>query len=233
MGKFHQILVALICLTTVADLWSDWVDVPSRIAEPLTILFLMALLYGAGGGQRGYRALILVGQLLSIIAGTFLMGGKGWFVWGLGFFLVTHLCYISAFMLGVGWRVSDVLWAIPFAVYAAGIYSGVKGGTGPMWGPVLGYRTAISVMGWRACVRAIRRGDGSGAAALAGAILFIFSDSMIAWDKFHQHFWWKELGVMSTYYAAQTLIALSVVLAAGKKKAGQQMIAADRPVASS
>jgi uncharacterized membrane protein YhhN len=41
---------------------------------------------------------------------------------------------------------------------------------------------------------------------LAGAILFLISDSMIAIDKFSHHFNSSEILIMSTYIGAQYLI---------------------------
>jgi uncharacterized membrane protein YhhN len=48
-------------------------------------------------------------------------------------------------------------------------------------------------------------------AAAAGALLFMLSDGMLAVDRFRRPFRWSRLAVLSTYFAAQWLIALSVV----------------------
>jgi uncharacterized membrane protein YhhN len=46
--------------------------------------------------------------------------------------------------------------------------------------------------------------------AAAGAILFILSDSLLAWNMFVTPILWAGHGVMILYYAAQFLIAKSI-----------------------
>jgi len=50
----------------------------------------------------------------------------------------------------------------------------------------------------------------SGGLALAGALLFMLSDGLLATDRFARRFAAADAALMTTYYAAQTLIALSV-----------------------
>lgn len=66
--------------------------------------------------------------------------------------------------------------------------------------PVLAYSTVLFSMLWRALAR--------GGSARWGALLFLLSDTMLACNTFHQlpH---GHLLVMTTYYLAQMLIALS------------------------
>src|SRR5438093_1270345 len=49
-----------------------------------------------------------------------------------------------------------------------------------------------------------------GGLALAGALLFMLSDGLLATDRFARRFAAADAALMTTYYAAQTLIALSV-----------------------
>jgi len=67
-------------------------------------------------------------------------------------------------------------------------------------------------MAWRAAVRAQSPAlsDASALTALAGACLFLASDSMLAVDRFRLPFRAAEPIVFATYWAAQLLIALSV-----------------------
>jgi len=46
--------------------------------------------------------------------------------------------------------------------------------------------------------------------AAAGAVLFVLSDSALAWSRFRQPFAAAQLAVLGTYLPAQWLIALSV-----------------------
>jgi uncharacterized membrane protein YhhN len=76
--------------------------------------------------------------------------------------------------------------------------------------PVAVYVSVIAIMGWRAAARAGPAPALSGALALAGALLFMVSDGLLAVDRFARPFRAGDAAVMTTYYAAQTLIALSV-----------------------
>ena len=53
----------------------------------------------------------------------------------------------------------------------------------------------------------------SGMLALAGALLFMSSDGVLAFDRFARRFPAAYAVVMVTYYAAQTLIAASATAA--------------------
>jgi uncharacterized membrane protein YhhN len=48
------------------------------------------------------------------------------------------------------------------------------------------------------------------AAALVGALMFLFSDSMLALDRFRRPFPHATAWVMTSYFAAQFLIAASL-----------------------
>lgn len=63
------------------------------------------------------------------------------------------------------------------------------------------YSLVLASMLWRGLAR--------GGSARWGALLFTLSDSVLAWDAFAQSLPHARLMVMTTYYAAQLLIALS------------------------
>jgi uncharacterized membrane protein YhhN len=47
--------------------------------------------------------------------------------------------------------------------------------------------------------------------ALAGAVLFYGSDSLIAWNRFVRPLAWAPVAIMVTYHAAQALLTLSLL----------------------
>ena len=77
-------------------------------------------------------------------------------------------------------------------------------------------QTRTDVEGGQALARAgmfARRGDaqaGSARRAAIGAMLFMLSDSLLAWNRFHAAIPWSSLWVLSTYYLALWWIARSV-----------------------
>jgi uncharacterized membrane protein YhhN len=62
-------------------------------------------------------------------------------------------------------------------------------------------------MGWCAVARATALGAPAAAAGAIGALSFLVSDSVLAFDRFARPFAGAHAVVMVTYYAAQILIA--------------------------
>ena len=80
---------------------------------------------------------------------------------------------------------------------------------GKLKAPVSVYVAAILLMVWQALNRWMATGDAGSALALAGALLFVASDSALAWNRFKAEFKSAQVVVLGTYFAAQWLIALS------------------------
>ena len=78
--------------------------------------------------------------------------------------------------------------------------------------PVACYVTMISLMAWTAAGRALAPATAqpSGALAALGALVFMASDAILAFDRFARPWPGAHAAVMATYYAAQILIAASV-----------------------
>ncbi len=156
-----------------------------------------------------YQMAIMVGLVFSAIGDYFMLTKDG-FIWGLSSFLVGHLCYIAAFSSGG----ADLkpLRLIPFLALGIGIMSFLWSGLGDLRVPVVVYVAVILTMGWRAAARVgyageLPRGQWAG---LIGAVSFIVSDSLIAFNKFNAPIPFEHLFIMLTYWAGQLGIAVSV-----------------------
>src|SRR5262249_46347809 len=99
----------------------------------------------------------------------------------------------------------------PFLAVAAVLTARLWRRAGALRWPVAAYVAVISAMGWQAARRAgaLLTPEPSGVLALAGALLFMTSDGLLAFGRFVQPFRAGDAAVMATYYAAQALIALS------------------------
>lgn len=73
------------------------------------------------------------------------------------------------------------------------------------------YISLIAVMGWRAGARLGNISRWTKQSSCAGAVLFMLSDFTIAVSRFVHPVPFSHTIIMVTYYAAQLLIALSVV----------------------
>ncbi len=133
-----------------------------------------------------------------------------WFLYGLLSFLGAHVVYITAFNMendgGAAWY-----YAVPFVLFALLMLVALWPHLGSMRGPVVVYMAVIMFMAWQAANRWLNDQDvRSTQLALAGAYLFVASDSVLAVQRFRGDWRSASFWVLSTYYAAQWLIALSV-----------------------
>lgn len=119
---------------------------------------------------------------------------------GVTAFTVAHLLYLWALGL-TPLRPGLLLPIVPaFFLYNGLVLLHLPPGMVPM---LVTYSLVLASMLWRGLAR--------GGSARWGALLFTLSDSVLAWDAFVQSLPHARLVVMTTYYAAQLLIALSAV----------------------
>ncbi|ASS76016.1 hypothetical protein CIG75_14285 [Tumebacillus algifaecis] len=201
----------LIDLLAIARGWTK----ARYLWKPLTVVVIIALaLFGVDFGDVSERWL-LAGLVFSLAGDVFLVLPSDRFLAGLVSFLIAHLCYIAAFTaqetahpavaalsespIGV-----TIVLAMIGLLYLAILRRGVitSGGQG-MFIAVACYTLVILIMVWRA----VMTGD---VWVLAGSVLFMISDCILAWNRFLKSSLLAELAVMVTYYAAQLLLALSV-----------------------
>jgi len=180
------------------------------IFKPLTTVLILALaLLLPDAVSPLYRALIAIGILFSLGGDIFLMLPRDAFVWGLASFLVAHLFYIAAYISRAGLQMNWLLLA-PFVLYGAVLLYLLLPHIGAVRVPVILYAVVLMAMGWQAAALWWAVRDTAALLAMAGALLFIASDSILALDKFRAPIPQRDLLIMSTYYGALLLIAWSV-----------------------
>ena len=181
--------------------------------KPIPIAFLGLLVaLEPAPVSPGYRDLVLAALAFSMAGDVCLLVPERFFRAGLASFLVAHLFYIAAFVAPGDPAPTGWLLAAPFLVVGAGMLAYLWPHLGRDRVPVVVYVAVLGVMGWQAARRAglATTPAPSGGLALAGAVVFMLSDGILAVDRFAWRFAAAEGAIMATYYAAQTLIALSV-----------------------
>jgi uncharacterized membrane protein YhhN len=180
------------------------------VLKPLTtgLILCIALLATAPVSPQ-YQKLIVLGLAFSLAGDVFLMLPSDRFLAGLFSFLVAHLLYIAAFSSSHDPSFAPGALA-PFALSGVAAAFVLWPYLGRMRVPATVYVSIILAMGWRAAEQWQASGEAWAALALAGAVLFAVSDLVLAIKRFRSPFHSAQLVVLSTYYTAQLLIALSV-----------------------
>ena len=156
-----------------------------------------------------YKNLILLGLFFSLIGDVFLMLPSDRFISGLISFLIAHLFYISAFAGVSGWHLHWVYFLAVF-LYTAFFLKAILPGAGSKKIPVIVYAAVLSVFLWQSAGRFDFSLSQSAALAFFGAVLFVLSDSILAYTRFVKKFRFSQELKMIAYWSAQILIAASV-----------------------
>lgn len=178
----------------------------SKPAATIAFFLTVAATDVVHGASWGWR----IAAFAFCLAGdVFLMLPKDAFIPGLASFAVAQILFTVSFATGETTAtrlIIGLVVAIPLAAFLARRF--VKAirasGHGELVAPVCVYMVVISAM----AVGAIGSGN---AVAIAGALIFMASDSLIAETRFVKERAWHSVGIMVTYHAALAGLALSIL----------------------
>lgn len=177
------------------------------LVKPLPILALLGWLHDAPPSD--YRRWISLGLIFSLVGDVLLALPGDLFVYGLGAFLLAHLAYLKAYLSDCR-RLALLPLLIALGVGAALLGILLANGLGPLTVPVIIYGVVISAMLWRALARlgtdVPRR---SALLAAAGAVAFVFSDSVIGINRFVAPFNAAPYVIILSYWLGQWGITAS------------------------
>ncbi len=205
-------LLLLIVLSALLHITGLYVKSPSlkMIFKPLTTGLIIFLAFQQNGNTvSAYKTLVITGLVFALIGDVFLMLPRERFIAGLVSFLVAHLFFITAFTIHGGpfW---NRFYLAPVVVYFGLLSNILLKHTGKMTLPVVVYSLVILFFVWQAGGRYDAEPSTLTAYGLAGAVLFVFSDSLLAYNKFVKMVKWAPAVTMILYWAALYFIALSV-----------------------
>ena len=212
MSKIRILLSCVAAVSALIFIVAEYIGPAylSYIFKPLTMLGIIAVAVMDTCEQPGFYGKVLIGGLLCSFAGDiFLMVPENYFIAGLISFLIGHIFYIVAFTNGRFMR-SSILSLLPFVLYGIFMFRLLAPFLGGLLWPVSLYLMVILIMGWQAWERWSRLRKTGAALAFVGAIFFIISDSVLAYNKFRTHIEFGRALNLSTYFLAQWLIAWSI-----------------------
>lgn len=196
---------------------SDFYLLFTKISKPLLLISLTAATAAVVSKTdltpfARWMLFALIFSLAGDVLLIFQSNAEMYFTLGLTAFLIGHIGYIVAFtrtyrrdhevelLRKQGWLLVLV------AGYAVYFFGKLAPSLGSMIAPVMLYTVVITLMLLMALSRFGKVCDASFWPVVAGAALFVASDSVLAWDKFagevaFSHFW-----IMGLYGTAQFLI---------------------------
>jgi len=177
-------------------------DILRTIVKPIPLIVLLFMIKP----NSDYNKLIFIGFIFSLFGDVFLMKVIDEFMFGLIAFLIAHVFYIIAFVKRN--KQLKILSAAPFYVIAVILAVFFAKYTGDMTIPVIIYISIIITMAWRAFLQ--KNYSNISKFAFIGALLFVFSDTNIAFTKFYSDYEFSKIVTIVLYWSAQYLIAKSV-----------------------
>jgi uncharacterized membrane protein YhhN len=193
-----------------ANWWSRWSHHrPTELwSKPLTLVAMIGAALAVDPADPAVRAAFVAGLVLSLAGDVFLLGDDRWFVPGLAAFLAGHIAYVVGFAFAEPWRwwAFALAWVGLVALAATigrRVVAGAAARRAALRVPVASYLGVISLM----VAAAAAAGNGW---ALAGALLFLTSDTVLGWRQFVNQRSWMPLAIMVTYHLAQAGLVISL-----------------------
>lgn len=220
MTKKNQWLFLLLFLVTAADLFMVYAQTPYRFFTKPLLMPLLALAYISETRVLDgvFPKLILAALFFSWLGDVLLMfDGRDaiFFILGLSAFLTAHILYIIYFSRINGDRPSFLkqrpLMLLVIMAYTVELLYILWPGLEGMKVPVIIYAIVISTMLAFAAWQYGKIRDRAAWLFIAGAFLFVLSDSALALNKFWRPMTGAGAFVMITYVVAQALIVAGSV----------------------
>lgn len=183
-------------------------DLLANISKPLLMPLLGAFAYARARESGFVMPKALIGALFfSWLGDAILISGA--FVFGLVAFLIAHVFYIALNLRGRPIFSVDLKTAIimtPLLLFSGYMLSQIAKTTPIMMAPVSLYSTILCALFYTGLIAAKSLPKGQAQVLMAGIVLFIFSDSLIAINRFIAPFETSGIVIMATYIIAQYLL---------------------------
>ena len=210
MTAFAWALLVISALLAVLD-WvavvrkSTWLEYATKPGFMAGLILLAIALRPASNAERVF---FVVALALGLLSDAFLMLPRDLFLAGLVAALAEHLVYIA------GFRTRDlhptvliaaaVIALVSVAAFLPPIYRAIEAGHPRLAYPVLVYVAVFVVM--------VSSAGGTGSLlALAGALLFFYSDAVLAWNRFVRPLPFGRVVNIVPYHLGQAALVLSLL----------------------
>jgi uncharacterized membrane protein YhhN len=208
-------LFVAVAIGELVALLSHW-DGLHTVCKPLLVPALLAFYLSHRNKAHQLHTWVIGGLFFGWIGDVALMfqeKGSLYFMVGLAAFLIGHICYIVAFMSTNKPSHTSIFamrpyLALPLVGYAALMFWVLQPHVGALLIPVTVYMLVIITMALVAINRLGKVPMRSFLTVLSGAMCFVVSDSLLAFNKFVSPFPLAGFAIMLTYILAQYFIAV-------------------------
>ena len=181
-----------------------WLEYVTKPAFMLALIAVAVVIQPVSAAQRTFFVFALT---LGLISDVFLMIPRDLFLLGLGAALVEHIAYISGFRtreLHVALLlVAAAIALVSVLVVLPAIYRALSREHPKLVAPVIAYVAVVGVM--------VGSAGGTGSlVALAGALLFFYSDAILAWNRFVRPLPLGRVLNIVPYHVGQALLVVSL-----------------------
>jgi len=206
--------IRVIAVVVAYLLAAVWFFCPIGEPEDRNLLFAMRLALPAivltVGGIWLLPKLMMVGFCFCAIGDA--MGVIGSFEGQMGGFAVAHICFISYFYKGIHWQkahpamlvTTTLLCLIPLGLAAQKVIPAIT--ALPIRIGCSVYALLLTGTVWTSINATPANKTAYSFATVAGSLLFLASDFILAWNKFVEHIPHASLYIMTTYYAALLML---------------------------
>ena len=207
--KYITPFALLILFAAGVAIYSDFIGNHQlySILKPLTTILIILFTTFFGRKNSRFYKLVLLALCFCLLGDTLLLY-ESYFIWGLVAFLIAHVLFTLSFISINGFKtyLIPLIGLLTFGVfYYWSLYESLEG----LKIPVLVYVTAIIMMSWQGMGLRIWKKSEMFALLFCAVLLFLISDSILAWAKFKQAFKGSGVLILTTYWASIFLIALA------------------------
>lgn len=177
------------------------------LLKPLTSAMIAGSLLVAA---QAPTTLLLAAFVFAIVGDIALMfDGDKAFLAGLSSFFVAHLAFVAEFAGTITNPSMPPVWTLAFVAYAVLFFRWLLPRTGPLRLPTLAYGIVLTLMVLAAATAYRALPGPASALALAGALVFGLSDSVLAVRQFVGPYRGAQPLILGSYWLAIGLIAIS------------------------
>lgn len=193
----------VIALTAITAIYSNYfgLTIIYFILKLLTtsLIILMPLLYASVKNSLFAKSIII--GLIFCLIGDFSLLFEHYFTIGLISFLVGHIFFIRSFTVVNGWH-WHLKIGIPLTFIAGILLCLIYSNLNSFFTPILIYIIVIVIMSWYGIFLQLSSSNEVFKSVGYAVSLFMFSDGILALNKFYIHFSSAGILILSTYWLA-------------------------------